>query len=101
MLQDLCRKIINNLSKSTHQNKEELSLFMTGTETEEQETEKWLNMMDGGGLYHVNDNTYHFFYQVELCLREFFNFRRVVSGDLLRRLLNQFLEVKKCYTSGT
>ena len=38
--------------------------------------------MDRGGLYHVNDNTYHFFYQVELCLREFFNFRRIVSGDL-------------------
>ena len=53
-----------------------------GMGTEEQETENWLNIKDRGGLYHVNDNTYHFFYQVELCLREFFNFRRIVSGDL-------------------
>ena len=39
-------------------------------------------MAEHDGLYHVNDNTYHFFNQVELCLREFFNFRRVVSGGL-------------------
>ena len=48
-----------------------------GVGTEEQETENWLNIMDQGGLYHIKDNPYHFFYQVELCLREFFNFRRI------------------------
>ena len=58
----------------------------SGFETDEEEnTEYWLNISDRGGLYHINDKTYYFFYYVELEIKKYYNFRKVINEHVTRQ----------------
>ena len=43
---------------------------LSGDETTDSRTEDWTNLMDRGGLWHVNDMVYDLFYTLETELRQ-------------------------------
>ena len=43
---------------------------LSGDETTDSRTKDWTNLMDRGGLWHVNDMVYDFFYTLETELQE-------------------------------
>ena len=47
----------------------------------ERDTEMWTNIMDRGGLTHINDTMYGLFYQMEIELRKFYNIKKVISDQ--------------------
>lgn len=72
----VCRKVQRQLSKSKAPNYEDMILFimdLSGDEADEDNgTEKWVNAIDRGGLWHVNDDTYTIFcIAEEECRRHF------------------------------
>ena len=42
---------------------------MTGDGLNDERTEEWTNLMDRGGLWHVDDETYDLFLAIEVELR--------------------------------
>lgn len=62
MLRAMCaEKVQATIDKSSHPLKEDIIVFimdLSGDEAcEEWGTEAWVNLIDRGGLWHVNDNT--------------------------------------------
>ena len=61
---------------TSHQRKSEIVLLLmecAGDELEETGgTKTWMNMVDRGGLWHINDQTYSIFVFIEEELRRFF-----------------------------
>ena len=86
----VCKKITSQLMKPKHKENLALLIFMSETNgvevNSEDHTESWTNILDRGGLYHVSDATHHFFYQIEVQLRKFFNLKTAVL---------------KCYSKAT
>ena len=80
----VCRKVRTKLEATSLPEKEELILcimsFAGDEEDETEETEVWLNSIDRGGLWHVNDTMYAFFVIVEEITRRFFTMRHI--GEL-------------------
>lgn len=70
----VCRKVQVQLKSSSLPNKDDMILFisdLSGDEWDEtQGTEEWINSIDRGGLWHVNDNTYLIFYLMEEVIRK-------------------------------
>jgi hypothetical protein len=65
----VCRRVQESLKRSTRPDKEKMVLFMihlSGDEDmEERGTETWIDSIDRGGLWYVNDITYTVFYHME------------------------------------
>ncbi len=84
----ICHKITKKLLISTHPNKNALLFFMSelngNEENTDNATEEWTNEVDRGGLTHINDTTYAFFYQVEIELRNFYNIKQVIREQSLK-----------------
>ena len=70
------RKLRERLETTSHPNRDEMVLLLmecAGDELDEDGgTETWLNMIDRGGLWHVNDQTYSLFNIMEDEIRRFF-----------------------------
>ena len=68
------RKVRNQLEASSHPKKDEMVLLVmecAGDEFDENcGTETWTNMVDRGGLWHINDQTYSLFVIMEEELRQ-------------------------------
>ena len=80
----ICSKIQDHVIESSHPHRQALLLFISdtaGTDMDESETENWTNIMDRGGLYHVNDAVYQFFYQIESNLRQHLQVKAAISGQ--------------------
>lgn len=57
-----------HLRSSLNQRKEDTILClmdMSGDKMEEKGTEDWTNLIDRGGLWHINDQTYSLFHATE------------------------------------
>lgn len=69
----VCRKVQENIESSSLPDKDDMILFMielSGDEMDDEAgTETWTNLIDRGGLWHVNDNTYLIFYIMEEEIR--------------------------------
>ena len=74
------RKLRNQLELSSHPQKDEMILLLmecAGDELDESNgTEMWTNMVDRGGLWHVNDQTYSLFAIMEEEVRKFYTLSR-------------------------
>ena len=72
----IIRKVQQRLETSTHPRKDEMVLLLmecAGDELSENVgTETWTNMIDRGGLWHINDQTYSIFNIMEDEMRRFF-----------------------------
>jgi hypothetical protein len=70
------RKVRSKLKRLSTPNKDEMILClaeMYGDEwDEEMGTEDWTNLIDRGGLWHVNDQAYNLFYAIEEEVRKYF-----------------------------
>ena len=71
----VCRKVRVNLEASNSiPNKDDMILCvmeLSGDEMDEDRgTEEWTNLIDRGGLWHVNDQTYSVFYAMEEVIRQ-------------------------------
>ena len=68
--------------KIKHEHKQILLLFMSdlsGFEMRlDKDTETWTNLLDKGGLYHVNNTIYDLLYNMEIKLHKYFNLRAAV-----------------------
>ena len=56
----VCRKVRNDIEKSSKSNKLDMLLFMPlggDQDDEEKDTESWTNTIDRGGVWHVSDTT--------------------------------------------
>ena len=71
------RKLRNKFGSESHPKKDELIFLLmecAGDEAnEEGGTETWLNLVDRGGLWHVNDLTYGLFMIMEEVIRQYFS----------------------------
>ena len=70
----VCRKVRTKLETSSLPNKDEMILCimeMSGDEEGDGGTETWTNLVDRGGLWHMNDQTYRLFVAMEysICQR--------------------------------
>ena len=68
------------IQRSAHPLKGELVLCLAELNEEdenEDESEAWMNMIDRGGLKHVDNLTYTLFATMELVLRQHLNSRNV------------------------
>ena len=65
----VCRKASKQLETSKHEEKDYMISCMMelsgDEENEERGTENWTNLVDRGGLWHVNDIAYYLFYAIE------------------------------------
>ena len=81
----VCHKVCNKLKSSTLENRHDLILCvhdMCSHEVSEDEgTEHWLNAIDRGGLWHINDQTYSLFYTFEELILE--PFKRNTAHKLI------------------
>lgn len=72
----IIRKVQQKLEKSTHPRKDEMVLLLmecAGDELSDNVgTETWTNMIDRGGLWHINDQTYSLFNIMEEEMRRLF-----------------------------
>ena len=69
----VCRKTREKLEVSVDVNKDDMIFCLfssSGDETTDSRTEDWTNLMDRGGLWHVNDMVYDCFYTLETELRQ-------------------------------
>ena len=58
----MCRKVRVKLESSSVPHKDDMILHLAGDEGDEcTGTEEWLNAVNRGGLWHVNDGTYYLF----------------------------------------
>ena len=94
----VCRKVRTKLEVSSIPEKEEMVLcimsFAGDEEDETEETELWLNTIDRGGLWHVNDTVYAFFAIVEEITRRFFTthkFSQLQSQDNMKQKMLEHL----------
>jgi len=82
----IVRKLQSTLESSSISKKDEmiyLLMELAGDElAEETGTELWTNMVDRGGLWHVNDQTYDLFATVEEEIRHFFTLRQHVADEM-------------------
>ena len=72
----IIHKVQQKLEKSTHPRKDEMLLLLmecAGDELSDNVgTEMWTNMIDRGGLWHINDQTYSLFNIMEEEMRRLF-----------------------------
>ena len=67
----VCRHLRNKIERSSHHFKEELVLclmtLVKGVQYQENSgtNEEWIDLVDRGGLWHVRENTFHFFCALE------------------------------------
>ena len=88
-----CRKVCNKIQSSSLENKDDLIICvndMCGREVNEEGTEDWLNAIDRGGLWHVNDQTYSLFYTLEYLVRAYFAVHAHTAGS--KQALTAILE---------
>ena len=80
----ICRKVHTKLEMSTFPEREEMMQciisFVGDEAVKEEETELWVNTIDRGGLWHVNDITYTFFVIVEIT-RQYFNTKSILENS--------------------
>ena len=85
----VCRNLRKKLQRSSHPLKEELILGIMDLldccddDDEEASSETWLNSIDRGGLWHVNDTTFMVFQSMEEVVRQHLrksNMRSLSSG---------------------
>ena len=75
----VCRNIHNKLETSLLPEKQEMMMCIMGLVDDEEggdESELWLNAIDRGGLWHVNDSTYTLFAIAEEEIRRYFTTRK-------------------------
>ena len=75
----VCRNIHNKLETSLLPEKQEMMMCIMGLVDDEEggdESELWLNAIDRGGLWHVNDSTYTLFAIAEEETRRYFTTRK-------------------------
>ncbi len=91
----VCRRVNEKLSTTSGDvDKEEMMLYMidmSGDEMDGSGTEDWTNLVDRGGLWHVNDMIYEFFVTVEKEVRhvltvETSTTNRNVKEEMLERV---------------
>ena len=101
----VCRKVQHQISKSNATDRDDMILFIIDLsgdeESEESGTEKWLNAIDRGGLWHVNDDTYAIFcimeeecqrhYDVEHAQHIHAGARKILRDKIVRNEDLQFL----------
>ena len=93
----ICRKVQATFKSSSLLHKDAMILFMcelSGDEWyEEQETEQWINAIDRGGLWHVNDNTYSIFYLMEEEIRKEFvvSNAKTLNSETKKKVLDSVL----------
>lgn len=78
----VCCCVRDKLEKSSHPHKKDMVLFiaseLSGDEWDESVgTEEWLNSVDHGGLWHVNDTIFTLFYTIEEELRKYFKQEKI------------------------
>ena len=77
----ICQKIRNNLESSLESFKDDnimidCIMHLAGDEADEDaETELWVNAIDRGGLWHINDTTYSLFVIIEQQTQQFFSMK--------------------------
>ena len=81
------RAVVKKIERSSHPEKRELEKCIKEVVEKEEcgDSVKWINMIDRGGLYHVNNMTYMLFISMELVLREVIGNN---SGDERVSLMN-------------
>ena len=92
------RALRKKLERSAHHLKEELILCLLDlTEDQDEDvsdqSEDWTNLIDRGGLKHVNNNMYMVMLAIEVCVRKVFCKERVQekSDHLKQQLLSDIL----------
>ena len=88
-----CRKVCSKIQSSSLENKDDLIICvndMCSREVNEDGTEDWLNAIDRGGLWHVNDQTYNLFYNLEYLVRMYFAVHTHTAGS--KQALTAILE---------
>ena len=72
------RSLRKKLETSSHPLKEELILCLLDLTEDQQDeftdrSEDWTNLIDRGGLKHINNNTYRVMHAIEMCVRKVFS----------------------------
>ena len=70
----VCRKVRNNLEKLKDKKEDDMILFLMEVSGDQQDSgdegpEAWCNLIDRGGLWHVNDSVYEIFRSMEVVIR--------------------------------
>ena len=94
----ICKKIQDQVVQFSHPHRQALLLFisdMAGIEMDNSQTESWTNIMDRGGLHHVNDMAYHFFYLMETELRNHLSVKAAFMEPNLKLLNKRLSESDK------
>ena len=90
----VCRKVREHLETSHYDKKDDMIIAITtelaGDEMNEMGTEAWTNMIDRGGLWHVNDETYELFVNFEDEVKQLMSIPRmtVEECDKKEKLIN-------------
>ncbi len=83
----ICQKIQKQIIKSNHPHKLAFVLFMSDTSgfevDMEKDTESWTNIVDRGGLFHINDEIYTLFYNMEICVRARLSIKNVFHDSTI------------------
>ena len=94
----VCRKVRDEIIKSSVKDKEELILFcfeLCGDEDCKCSKEEWINLIDRGGLWHVNDFTYTVISILEDEIRRHLKFAALKSPNEKQRGLTIFESIMK------
>ena len=65
----VCCKVREKLESSSHPQKDDM-IFIFNLCGDESDNASWCNLVDRGGLWQVNNNTYTFFYAMEEEIRQ-------------------------------
>ena len=66
----VCRKVREKLESSSHPQKDDMIFCIFSLCGDESDDESWCNLVDRGGLWHVNDEAYTLFYAMEEEIRQ-------------------------------
>jgi len=81
----VCRKVHHNINKSSSKDKDDMvelcMQFCGDEEDEDRGSEKWINAIDRGGLWHINDNTFTIFCIIEEEVRRHLRVSSLIELD--------------------
>lgn len=86
----ICRKVRNKFTDYAEPLKSELDhalMELAGDEVYEENTEDWLNKVDRGGLWHVNDDAYSLFVEFEIEAKNHLKVTNDINNVSLKRSL--------------
>lgn len=92
--------VIKKVKQSQSQSKQLLDAVEEFTchqdEEEEEESEKWIDSIDRGGLTHINRKTFHFFHTMEKELRVYFNMSKMgdTPKEAIVNVMKEDIDVK-------